>query len=239
MQAKKIAFDIWEKKDTLQTIALKIVGYAKDLGMFLASVATKVAAQLGFNASAGVGAVLSAAQQPGPAAFVGFAAMAALVAGLGVAVGAIGGGSGSAPTPSNDGTGTVFGDSTAQSESIKKSIDLLADNSDLMLPINNAMLRALKNIESALGGVANLIIRGDIGNSFGENLTFGEMLTGTIGTVHNFLSKSTSFFTGFTDKLTGIAGGSMLNDLVGSILGGLFGKTSQEITGGGLFAGSQ
>ena len=237
LQAKKIAFAIWEKRDTLQTIALKIVGYAKDLGMFLASVATKVAAQLGFNASAGVGAILSAAQQPGPAAFVGFAAMAALVAGLGIAMSG-GSGSSGTVTPSNDGTGTVFGDSTAQSESIKKSIDLLADNSDLMLPINNAMLRALQNIENALSGVANLIIRGDIGNSFASNLEFDGKLTGVVGKLQSVSSKVTSAFF-FLDKFTGLDMGGLFNGIRSTILGGLFGKTSQSVTGSGLFAGSQ
>lgn len=239
LQAKKIAFAIWEKKDTLQTIALKIVGYAKDLGMFLASVATKIAAQLGFNTSAGIGAVLSAAQQPGPAAFVGFAAMAALVAGLGIAV-ASGGGSSGGFAPTNEGTGTVFGDPTAQSESIKKSIDLLADNSDLMLPINNSMLRSLQNIESALGGVANLIIRGDIGNSLANQFGFSDMFTGTIGKVQKLVGNVESFVDKISlGKMMGFNIRGVVSDLASSVIGGLFGKTSAEVTGSGLFVGSQ
>ena len=227
LQAKKIAFAIWEKKDTLQTIALKIVGYAKDLGMFLASVATKVAAQLGFNTSAGIGAVLSAAQQPGPAAFVGFAAMAALVAGLGIAV-ASGGGSSGGFAPTNEGTGTVFGDPTAQSESIKKSIDLLADNSDVTLPLTSAMLKALQNIESNISGLANLLIRAGAGTSLANNVSEGF----TQDKIGSFLEKAgNTVFAGIGDFLG-------LNKMIGGLLGGLFGsKTS--IKGQGLFAGGQ
>ena len=240
-QASQIAFKLWEKKEEITLLALKLKAHITDALGFTTGAAAKLAAQSAVNVAKGTEAVLSQGSGDPYTAFARMAAMAAIVAGLGVAVGAIGGGSGSAPTPSNDGTGTVFGDSTAQSESIKKSIDLLADNSDLMLPINNAMLRALKNIESALGGVANLIIRGDIGNSFASGLEFGGKLTGIVGKAHNFAvdftDKLESFLTGGLAKKLGING--LGSSIWGSIVGGLFGKTSQSVTGSGLFAGSQ
>lgn len=228
-QAKKIAFAIWEKRETLQKMALKAVEYAKDIGSFLVGVATKIAAQTGLNTVQGVGAVLSAAQQPGPLAFVGFAAMAALVAGLGIAV-ASGGSSGSF-APTNEGTGTVFGDSTAQSESIKKSIDLLADNSDVTLPLTSAMLKALQNIESNISGLANLLIRAGAGTSLASNVSEG-FTQDKFGSL--FEKAGNTWFT------SAFGSGDFLgiNKMIGSFLGGLFG-TKTSIKGQGLFAGGQ
>jgi len=243
LQAKKIAFALWEKKDTIKTMAIKLAGYAQDLGLFLSSVATKVAAQLGFNASAGIGAVLSAAQQPGPAAFVGFAAMAALVAGLGITIGGGGSSGGEYVDTSNQGTGTVFGDSEAQSASIANSIDLLSENSDLMLPLTSAMLRSLRNIESSIGGVTNLILRGELGGDF-SNLEFDGKLTGVIGTANKiYTGISTTMMNVLTlglDKLLlGGALGNLVSGIASTVFGGLFGKTSQEVVASGLYASDQ
>ena len=242
LQAKKIAFDVWEKRSTIQNTALKVVGYAQDLGLFLSSVATKVAAQLGFNASAGIGAVLSAAQQPGPAAFVGFAAMAALVAGLGIAVS--GGGSSGSFAPTNDGTGTVFGDSTAKSESINNSIDLLSENSDLMLPLTSAMLASLRNIESNIGGVTNLVIRNAVGSKlvggvnqgFNPN-TLGKLLSNpTVGVLGGSAMGAMGALA--IAGPIGMAIGAILGPTLGKVLGGLFG-TKTTVKGQGLFGGAQ
>lgn len=175
-QASKIAFAVWEKRDLIKTLALKAVGYATDLGKFLAVVAAKTAAQLGLNMTAGIGAILSAAQQPGPAAFVGFAAMAALVAGLGVMVKG-GGSSGNNLPKANDGTGTVFGDKEAKSESIKKAIELLADNSKVELPITSAMLKSLRNIENSFGGLTNLLIRENPASGLADSVAQGSYKT--------------------------------------------------------------
>lgn len=240
-QAGVIAFKLWNQRATIKETALELWSNVQKAASYVATTATKTAAEGGLNIVKGIGAILSAAQQAGPLAFVGFAAMAALVAGLGVSL--AGGGlgsnsSGSYDSFNNDGTGTVFGDKEAQSESIKKSIDLLAENSDLMLPINNAMLRALKNIESALGGVANLIIRGDIGNTFASGLEFDGKLTGVVGKLQSVSSKVASAFN-FLDKFSGFDMGGLFNGIRNTLLGGLFGKTSQSVTGSGLFAGSQ
>lgn len=52
------------------------------------------------------------------------------------------------------GTGTVLGDSSAKSESIANSLEIMQKNSDLELDYQNSMLAALKNIATALGGAA-------------------------------------------------------------------------------------
>lgn len=85
---------------------------------------------MGFNTLKGTEAVLNQGSGDPYTAFPRMAAMAAIVAALGVAIGSIGEVAQEGFTPTNEGTGTVFGDTEAKSESIKKSIDLLANNSD-------------------------------------------------------------------------------------------------------------
>ena len=218
-QASKIAFALWEKREELKTLALKIAGYAKEGAVFLATTATKIAAQLGFNVAAAQGAVASAAQAPPPVGFASAAAMIALLAGLGIALS--GGGSAKGTfAPTNEGTGTVFGDTDAKSESIKKSIDLLADNSDLMLPLTNAMLRSLRNIESNIGGLTNLLIRTGVGKDF--------------NIVEGFQQNSTGKYLGMAGQLAGGVGGAIGGGLLGSFGAGLLGAGMGSALGIGL-----
>ena len=91
-----------------------------------------------------------------------------------------GGGSSGGFAPTNEGTGTVFGDTEAKSSSIKNSIKLLSDNSELMLPLTSAMLSSLRNIESSIGGVTNLIIRQATGEGFNIAEGFKQNTTGKL-----------------------------------------------------------
>lgn len=99
----------------------------------------------------------------GPFAFPVVAAMLAVMAGLGFG----GGGGGSAgyvpPSPEDlqkaAGTGTVLGDSRAQSNSIANALEIMASNSDSNLEYSNQMLRALRAIESGIGNLAGTIAR--------------------------------------------------------------------------------
>ncbi|MEG2307190.1 MAG: tape measure protein, partial [Erysipelotrichaceae bacterium] len=129
LQADKIAFKLWEKKDVITFNALKLKAYVTDTLGFTTGAYAKIVAQQALNVAQAQGAVASAAQAPPPVGFASAAAMIALLAGIGIAVG--GGGSSGSFAPTNEGTGTVFGDSEAQSESIKNSMDLLSENSDL------------------------------------------------------------------------------------------------------------
>lgn len=229
-QASKIAFAIWEKKDTIKTLAIKVAGYAKDMVTFIGSVGAKIAAQMGLNVAQAQGAVASAAQAPPPVGFASAAAMIALLAGIGIAISGGGGGSSYVDT-SNQGTGTVFGDSEAKSASIANSIDILSENSDLMLPLTSAMLRSLKNIESSIGGVTNLILRGEIGKDSNANGGFkldaiGKGITGAF----DWVNKLTF---GLADVFT-----LGLFSSIGNLMGGLFG-TKTKIQGQGLYGGDQ
>ncbi len=87
--------------------------------------------------------------------------VAAMMASLGYQVGLGGGSTAKAEYRAQPGqTGTVFGDATAQSESISKSLEIIRDNTSNDLNYSAAMLRSLENIESALAGATNAIIRG-------------------------------------------------------------------------------
>ena len=165
-QASQIAFALWEKKDTITMSALKLKAHITDMLGFTNGAVAKMTAQNALNVTLAQGAAASAAQAPPPVGFASAAAMIALMAGLGIAISSSGSSGGEYVDTSNQGTGTVFGDSEAQSASIANSIDLLSENSDLMLPLTSAMLRSLRNIESSIGGVTNLILRQETGKGF-------------------------------------------------------------------------
>jgi tape measure domain-containing protein len=94
-------------------------------------------------------------------AFPRMAAMAAAMAAIGFAI--AGGVSGSAPSGavsrSSKSNGTVFGDSSAQSNSLQNALELVAKNSSTDLAYSAGMLRSLQNIESAMAGVTSSVIR--------------------------------------------------------------------------------
>lgn len=239
-QAKKIAFALWEKKDEIAMLALKLKAHVTDALGFTTGAAAKLAAQSAVNVAKGTEAVLSQGSGDPYTAFGRMAAMAAIVAGLGIAIGSIGGGgSGTAPT-SNQGTGTVFGGAVDdKSESIVKAMETLAENSDLGLPISSAMLASLRNIESSLSGVANLIIRGDVGGALAASVD-GSTSLGMLGdTATKYASKIASAFFLGVDKMLGFDVGGLVGGVVGSVIGGIFGKKSSTVTGQGLVASKQ
>ena len=120
----------------------------------------------------GISAVLNQAQGDSYSAFARMAAMAAIVAGLGVAIGGVGGGVPlSQQRQEKQGTGSVLGDSAAKSESISKSLDLIEGATFQGLGISTDMLVALRSIDSNIGNFASLVVRttgaqGDFGKEF-------------------------------------------------------------------------
>lgn len=154
LRVAQLAHSAWEKKDEAVKLAVKLKGYAIDLGTFIASVPLKIAGFLGIGGAAGAAATAAAAIQPGPAAFVGFAAMAALIASIGLG-GRGGGGGATAFNPqisTAGGTGSVLGDPQAQSETLKKSIDKLGDIASIELRFTSQTLNVLRQIEENTGG---------------------------------------------------------------------------------------
>lgn len=231
-QASKIAFALWEKKDTIAMLALSLKAHITDMLGFTTGAAAKVAAQQGVNVSKGIEATLNQGTGDPYTAFARMAAMAAAVAALGVAIGSFSGGSGGEYVDtSNQGTGTVFGDPEAQSASIANSIDLLSENSDLMLPLTSSMLRSLRNIESSIGGVTNLILRQATGKGFNISEGFNQNMIG--GAIEKTFSTLNTLSLGLFDTLS-----LGLFSSVGKLIGGLFG-TKTTVKGQGLFGGAQ
>jgi hypothetical protein len=86
--------------------------------------------------------------------------MAALVAGLGVAIGGIGGGDTTAKDrQAAQGTGTVLGNSTAKSASISRAIELSAANSSTQIDYLSGMLASLRAIETGIGSFASQLVQ--------------------------------------------------------------------------------
>jgi hypothetical protein len=128
--------------------------------MHAATVALQ-SAEIALSLIKGVNAVLTQGEGDPYSAFVRMAAMAAIVTGLGVAISG-GGGSGgqsAADVQKAQGTGSVFGDSSAKSDSVRRSIEQLQANSDLLVPINQGMLTSLQAIEASMVGLTNLVVR--------------------------------------------------------------------------------
>lgn len=166
-------------------------------------------------------------------AWARMAGMAAAVAALGFAVGGGFNSSSGDATSAKDrqrmqGTGTVLGgtvynsDGTVnhmqsdKSESINKSIDLIAKNSDMTLPISQGMLKSLQNIESSMAGLAAILFRT-------AGITSGNPLGIQEGTI------SRAGQDGLFNKLEN----ALTFGLWGKIAG-LWGKTTREITDSGI-----
>lgn len=165
------------------------------------------------TATKAVEAVVSAISSlPFPLNLAAGAATIAALAGIGVAVAGSFGGSKNRLDEANDGSGTVLGDASAKSDSIKRSIDSLKEVDTLMLGTSREMLTSLRSIESQIGGFAALLVRsGDINASQGVT-------------------------EGFKSNAIGSILGSV--PLVGGILKGLFG-TKTKVIGSGLYGSAQ
>lgn len=132
-------------------MAVSKVFHAAELAMTIAELVPKA-----------IGAVLNQGNGDPYTAFGRMAAMAAIVAGLGVAIG--GGGSAAAAPSAKDrqaglGTGSTLGDSMQKSASIAKALDLLGKTSIIGNEHTAAMLASLRSIENNIGGLASLVVR--------------------------------------------------------------------------------
>ncbi len=150
---------------------------------------------------------------PFPLNIAAGAATIAALAGIGVSVvGALGGGGKNTLAPTNTGTGTVLGDTSAKSDSIKNAIDALKEVDTVTNTFAREMAASLKSIDSQIGGVAALVVRGgDVNASAGVTEGFKANMIGSA------LSKI---------------------PVIGGLLGSLFGSKT-TVVGSGLFAGPQ
>lgn len=100
-------------------------------------------------------------EQMGVYGFIGAAAIIAFMAAMGVSVG--GGGAGGSydleEVQNSQGTGTVLGDSKAKSDSIRRSLEIVAANSVENLEYSNAMLKSLRSIDDGIADLTAAIAR--------------------------------------------------------------------------------
>jgi hypothetical protein len=120
------------------------------------------AAELAMNlASIGPAMAAGAAQffaQSGWGGFAGVAAMAAVIAGFGVAVSG-GGQNVSQQRQAEQGTGTVLGDKSAKSDSLNRAIQLTAANSSTQINYLSSMNAALQSIQANITNFASTLLR--------------------------------------------------------------------------------
>ncbi|OEZ90728.1 tape measure protein [Duganella phyllosphaerae] len=209
---KKIFFKEGEVAANLALNATKLSGEAATTGASVALAGTEASAW-------GITAVVKAiASLPFPLNLAAGAATLAAVLAIGAKVmGGVGSGglSVSQQRQESQGTGTVFGDSTAKSDSIKRSLELVSSNSSIELNYTQGMLAALRNIESSLGGLGNVLVR----NSGLTGATAAPVKGSAQQTFDNVFAPGS-----LGEKLTG----GVVGKIVGSIFGG---KKTVEDTG--------
>ncbi|NBV16772.1 phage tail length tape measure family protein [Janthinobacterium sp.] len=200
------------------------------------------AAEVALTVVKGINAVLTQGEGDPYSAFARMAAMAAIVAGLGVAIGGVSGGS---DTTAKDrqaatGTGTVLGDSSAKSESIAHSLAIMEKNSGLGLAHTISMDSSLKQMVAGIGNLAGLLARSGVvaegGGAAAGVQTGTNVLGGTVGTLLGAAGgASIGGGLGSVFGPVGTIAGTIAGALIGSVVSKLFNtKTSildQGITG--------
>lgn len=252
LQGTEKAFRAYEMVMAVENMVAKSGLLAEFTALFVASKATETAAEgastgasvgmAGAQASAwGVTAVVKAiASMPFPANLVAGAATLAAVVAIGAKIaGSVGGGG--ADTTAQDrqkaaGTGSILGDGSAKSDSIARSLELAAANSSIELTHTAGMLASLRNIESSIAGLGNLLVRtsgltGELApNSKGAAYALGSstavtaVLGGVVGVV--------------LDKITGGLVGKITGTILGSIFGGKVTTLDTGVTVGKTSLGS-
>lgn len=192
----------------------------------VASAATEVTAKQGVAQANATAAVSNQGGGDPYTAFFRIAAMAAIMAGLGLAVS--GGGGGGAPgglrNPAGEietleerqrrnSTGTVLGDDQAKSESIRRALDTMKDNSNVGLIYTSEMLASLRNIDMKMGGLTASIARAS-GMTSGKNFNIqtGSNSSGGLFGISGLFGKTV------TKEI--LDTGLLLNGKISDILGG-------------------
>lgn len=154
---QKIFFKESEVAANLALNATKTTGEVAATGVSTGLAATEASAW-------GITAVVKAlASLPFPANLAAGAATLAAVVAIGATMMGGLGGAGDVDVAkerqAKTGTGSVLGDNDAKSDSIRRSIELAASNSNIELTHTAGMLRALLSIENSMSNVGDLLIR--------------------------------------------------------------------------------
>jgi len=148
---------------TQATTAAVVSGNTEQATSAVTSAGTEVGAKMAVAQANAVSGVSNQANGDPYSAFFRMAAMAAIMAGLGLMVGGRGGGGASVDIAkqrqATQGTGTVLGAEDKKSESITKSLELLKSNSDIALSYTSSMVNYLKSINDGIAGMSAAISR--------------------------------------------------------------------------------
>lgn len=234
MTAAAAGFFGEQSKGYQALMAMSKVFHAAELAMTLAELVPK-----------GIAAVLTQGTGDPYTAFGRMAAMAAIVTGLGVAIGSVSGGgpSLSESRQKSQGTGTVLG-SDAKSESISKSLDMIERATFQDLAISTSMLNSLRNIESNIGNFAALLVRDSgVTGEFGSELNkkvFDSKAIGVTGAALGGLGGAMAgTYIGMGTSQIGMLLGGPLGLALGAVLGAVIGKTFIGKALGSVFGGKQ
>ena len=159
---------------------------------------------------------------PFPANLVAGAATAAALAAIGLSIAGSFGGGKNTLEKANEGTGTVFGDAAAKSESISRAIDSLKEVDTLMLASSRDMAASLRSIDSQIGNVAALVVRaGNIDANAGVTEGFK---ANTIGSILGAIPLVGGLLKSLFGSTTSVIGSGLYSDpqSLGSVLNGGF-----------------
>jgi len=210
------------------------VFHAAELAMTMAELVPK-----------GIAAVLNQGTGDPYSAFGRMAAMAAVVAGLGVAIGGVSGSnvSLSESRQKEQGTGTVLG-SDAKSGSIARALAEIEQSSQGTLGVNNDMLISLRNIESGIGQFASLLVRTTgVTGEFGKDMNKGAFDSKAIGiggaAAGGIGGAMAGAYVGMGTSQIGLLLGGPIGMALGAVLGAVIGKTVIGKALGSVFGGKQ
>jgi hypothetical protein len=216
-----MAFQTMVKKRffTEAFVAANVSGNAITAASAVACAAVEIPAKMAVAEANAIAGVANQANGDPYSAFPRMTAMGAIMVALGLAVGSFSGGAQQVDIAKNaqakQGTGTVLGDSTAKSASVVKALELLGSNSDIALKYSSQMVMSLKNIETGIGGLANIIYR-TAGMTTGANFGIqqgvlskntGDPLTkGLFGFDDSSFTKNIPIIGGIVNKLQSLWG---------------------------------
>lgn len=253
MEAAERAYRLFEFAMAAKSMILKatesavtVSGAATETAAVMASETAKTAATAAGTAvrtplkvAEGAASMFSSL---GPLGFPAVAAMVAVMAGLGFS-----GGGGAVPGVNDaedrqkrQGAGSVLGDANAKSNSIARSLEIVASNTNRDLEFSNDMLRALRSIDTGIDAVASGLARslglgGGLstdGLGLGATTRSGTAMATLLGGAAGFvLSKIMPSWFGSTTTRTlqdqGLAFGSQ--SMADILAGGVDGQTYQQV----------
>jgi hypothetical protein len=210
----------------------------------VAGAATRTSAAVAEGSVKGTVAVLNQGTGDPYTAIPRMAIMAAIVAGLLATIGGKSspisntGGAGS-----NDGTGTVFGDSGAKSESISRSLEIVTDADPVLMRNSLNMVRHLRNIDNNISKLGNVLVNVLGGETISSNMGIQTGFTADTRGAGAAVGGGIGAFFGPIGAGIGAIAGTLLDKIAPGVMAGVakglgFGK-KVSVVGEGIQLGGQ